>query len=298
MSKIKTERKAGIDEDLLAGREGELLWEFNEEEILEEDDLKKIKNLKERLRHSEDENNEKTRIISNLRRQLEEAQQELAEREKYHHESQILIKTMEANLHQYENERKQFLARIEEQSKEIAALKDKCTLYEEDIKNLTNQLKSRTQENLILNKENKDLQRINSQLRDTITLTDDKLRGVERELARLEPERAEMERKYNRALESLRSEVKAKHQEILNLNREVSELKKNNQELKHANENLELELDMLNTTNVSLQKKIEKLNLQNSILERKLNNRAVRLVLGICSFFGWSAERKEKSFGA
>jgi len=77
------------------------------------------------------------------------------------------------------------------------------------------------------------------------------------------------EKKFNRALESLRKEVKAKHQEILRLGRELEEAKKRIQEYQQINENLEMELDMLNTTNISLQKKIEKITLQNSILEKK-----------------------------
>ena len=55
-------------------------------------------------------------------------------------------------------------------------------------------------------------------------------------------------------------------QEILRLGRELDEVKKRNKEYQHINENLEMELDMLNTTNISLQKKIEKITLQNSIL--------------------------------
>jgi len=297
VGKAKQERKLSFDDDFTQGKEDDLLWEFGDEHFLGEDESKKIKELKERLHRIEEENLEKNRLINNQRKQLDEALRALEEKEKMYHESQILIKTMEANLHQLEGERRQFLAKIEECSKEVAGLQDKCALCEEDIKNLTGQLKSRTQENILLNKENKDLQRVNNQLRETITLLEEKVRSLERELSQAEPAKAEMEKKYSRALDSLRNEVKAKHQEIVTLTKEIADLRKSQQDLQRVNENLELELDMLNTTNVSLQKKIEKLTLQNSILERKLQNRLVRFVLAVCGIFGWNPERKMKGMG-
>ncbi len=202
---------------------------------------------------------------------------------------------MEANLHQLEGERRQFLGRIEENSRETAGLRDRLTQNEEDLRNLTSQLKSRTQENILLNKENKDLQRNSNQLRETITLLEEKAKGLERELTKAGPERMELEKKYARSLESLRAEVKAKHQEILRLGKDVTDLKKAHQDLQRVNENLELELDMLNTTNVSLQKKIEKLTLQNSVLERKLSNKLVRFALTLCSLFGWNPGQKMRN---
>jgi len=115
---------------------------------------------------------------------------------------------------------------------------------------------------------------------------------LNKELNQLEPAKIEMEKKFNRALESLRKEVKAKHQEILRLGRELEEAKKRIQEYQQINENLEMELDMLNTTNISLQKKIEKITLQNSILEKKLQNKLVKIALAISALFGWNPERK------
>jgi chromosome segregation ATPase len=169
------------------------------------------------------------------------------------------------------------------------------TQNEEDLRNLTSQLKSRAQENILLNKENRDLQRSSNQLRETIILLDEKVKDLEREVTQAGPERMELEKKFSRSLESLRNEVKAKHQEIVRLGRDVADLKRAHQDLQRVNENLELELDMLNTTNVSLQKKIEKLTLQNSVLEKKLSNRLVRFALALCSLFGWNPERKVKS---
>jgi chromosome segregation ATPase len=107
----------------------------------------------------------------------------------------------------------------------------------------------------------------------------------------------ELEKKYSRSLDSLRAEVKAKHLEIVRLSKEAGDLKKAHQDLQRVNENLELELDMLNTTNVSLQKKIEKLALQNSVLEKKLSNKLVRFALALCSLFGLTPERKMRSLG-
>lgn len=297
MGKAKQERKLSFEDDFTRGKEDDLLWEFGDEHFFQGDESKKINELKERLRRIEEENLEKNRLINNQRKQLDEALRALEVKEKMYHESQILIKTMEANLHQLEGERRQFLSKIEEFSKEVASLQDKCTLCEEDIKNLTGQLKSRTQENILLNKENKDLQRVNNQLRETITLLEEKVRSLERELSQAEPAKEEMEKKYTRALDSLRNEVKAKHQEIVKLTKEITELRKSQQDLQRVNENLELELDMLNTTNVSLQKKIEKLTLQNSIMERKLQNRLVRFVLAVCGIIGCNPERKMKSMG-
>lgn len=294
MGKARQERRFSFNEELNRGKEDELLWEFGDESFFREDELKKINELKERLQKIEEDNLEKNKLINNQRKQLDDALKALEEKEKMHHESQILIKTMEANLHQLENERKQFLSKFDEFSKEITSLQDKCALYEEDIRNLTGQLKSRTQENILLNKENKDLQRVNNQLRETIALLEDKVKSMERELSQVEPAREEMEKKYTRALDSLRNEVKAKHQEVLRLTKEVADLKKSQQDLQRINENLELELDMLNTTNVSLQKKIEKLTLQNSILERKLQNRLVRFVLSLCGIFSFNPQRKTK----
>ncbi len=296
MAKVKNDKKTldAFDEyEYGRRREEDLFWEFEKEE----NELQKVKILKERLRKLEDELTEKNRLINNQRKQLEESLRALEEREKKCHEHEILLKTMEANLHQMESERRQYLGRIEECGKEAAVLQDKCAQYEEDLRNLTGQLKARTQENILLNKENKDLQRANNQLREALALSEEKIRNLEQELALAGPARAELEKKFNRALDSLRTEVKAKHQEILRLNKEVADLKKMHQDLQRVNENLELELDMLNTTNVSLQKKIEKLTLQNSILEKKLRNRLVRFVLALCALFGWNPEKKMKTLG-
>jgi len=268
-----------------------------EDDFSRENDAPKKKVLMERIRKLEEENNEKAKILNTHKKQLDDALRALEEKEKKCHEMEILLKTMEANLHQMESERKKFLSKIEEYAREIADLQDRCAQYEEDLKNLTNQLKSRTHENILLNKENKDLQRTNNQLRETITLLEDKNSALEQELARAEPARLDMEKKYNRALESLRTEVKAKHQELLRVSKELSELKKAHQDLLRVNENLELELDMLNTTNISLQKKIEKLIFQNNVLERKLQNKLVRLVLALCALFGWNPERKMRKVG-
>lgn len=299
MAKVKAERKLldSLNGEFVRGQEEDLLWELGNGNIRGDGDKKKSKTLKDRLSVLESELAEKNKVINSQRKQGEELSRVLEEKDRKLHEAQILIKTMEANLHQLEGERRQYLERIEEYGKEIANLQDKYSQMEEDIKNLTGQLKARTQENILLNKGNRDLQRSNKQLQETIVLQEEKIRELNRELHHVEPSRVEMERKYNRALESLRREVKAKHQEILRLSKEVTDTKKAFQELQRVNENLELELDMLNTTNISLQKKIEKITLQNSILEKKLQNKLVRLVLAICSLFGWNPKRKAKSAG-
>lgn len=257
-----------------------------------------MKSLKERVQKLEEENGEKSKLINSQRKQLEESLYGLEEKGRKCHELEILVKTMEASLHQMETERQQYLGKIEEYGKEIAILQDKCAQYEEDLKNITGQLKIRIQENILLNKENKDLQRVNNQLREAISLLEERTRSLEQELAQSRPAKVEMEKRYNRALESLRTEVRAKHQEILRLSKEVADLKKVHQDLQRVNENLELELDVLNTTNISLQKKIEKLTLQNSVLERKLQNKLVRFILTLCALFGWNPERKIKSYGS
>jgi len=294
MAKVKTDKKNSdvFDEhEYGRGKEEDLLWEF-EKDFFDESEPQKTKSLKEKLRKAENELTEKNSLINHQRKQLEDALRALEEKEKKSHELEILLKTMEANLHQMEGERRQYLIKIEEYGREVATLQDKCIQYEEDLKNLTGQLKTRTQENILLNKENKDLQRVNNQLRETIALFEDKVQNLEQELTQAGPAKVELEKKFNRALDSLRNEVKAKHQEILRLSKEVADLKKAHHDLQQVNENLELELDMLNTTNVSLQKKIEKLTIQNSILEKKLQNKLVRFVLGLCSFL--VGTRKEK----
>lgn len=298
MSKAKPERKV-LDDfavNFIQGKEADPFWDLPEEQDLGVEESKKINLLKERNSQLENENTEKNRLINNQRKQLDDTLRALEEKERKSHEMEILVKTMEANLHQLEGERRQYLMKIEEYTKEVAALQDRLTQNEEDLRNLTGQLKSRTQENILMNKENKDIQRSSNQLRETITLLEEKAKGLERELIQAGPERQELEKKYTRSLESLRAEVKAKHLEILRLGKESADIKKAHQDLQRVNENLELELDMLNTTNVSLQKKIEKLILQNSVLEKKLSNKLVRFVLAVCSLFGWNQERKTKSF--
>lgn len=298
MAKVKAERKISdvLNGQIARGRDEDITWELGDDD-LRDNDMKKNNSFKDRMRVLEEDLAEKNKIINTLRKQGEEHLRALEEKEKKLHEAQILIKTMEANLHQLEGERRQYLERIEEYGKEIANLQDKNSQEEEDIKNLTGQLKARTQENILLNKENRDLQRNSNQLQETIALQEERIRNLERELNQIEPARAETEKKYNRALESLRSEVKAKHQEILRLSKEAAEAKKAYQALQRVNENLELELDMLNTTNISLQKKIEKITLQNSVLEKKLQNKLVRFVLAVCALFGWNPERKAKNVG-
>jgi len=296
MAKVKAERKLldALNSEFVRGRDEDIFWKLGDGNIKDVDSKKKNDTLKDRVSVLESELIEKNKVIDSLRKQGEELSRIIEEKERKLHEAQILIKTMEANLHQLEGERRQYLERIEESGKEIANFQDKYSQAEEDIKNLTGQLKVRTQENILLNKENRDLQRTSNQLQETIALQEEKIRELNRELQSIEPLRAETEKKYNRALESLRTEVKAKHQEILRLSREVTDTKKAFQELQRVNENLELELDMLNTTNISLQKKIEKITLQNSILEKQLQNKFVRLVLAICSLFGWNPRRKAK----
>jgi chromosome segregation ATPase len=298
VSKVKPERKT-LDDftvDFIPDKEDGSLWELPEDPGLNTDEAKKVRLLKERLHKLEGESTEKNRLINNQRKQIDDMLRALEEKERKTHELEILNKTMEANLHQLEGERRQYLSKIEDYGREVAGLNDRLAQNEEDLRNLTSQLKSRTQENILLNKENKDIQRSNNQLRESLSLSEEKVKGLERELAQSGPEKTELEKKYSRALESLRSEVKAKHQEILRLSKEIADLRKAQQDLQRVNENLELELDMLNTTNVSLQKKIEKLTLQNSVLEKKLSPRLVRLVLTLCSLFGWNPERKTKGF--
>ncbi len=297
MSKVKPERKAvdDFDSNFIKSVDGEPFLEFPDEHDLGLEESKRNRQLKDRLSKLDDESGEKNRLINNQRKQLDDTLRALEEKERKTHELEILNKTMEANLHQLEGERRQYLGRIEEYGKETAGLNDRLTQNEEDLRNLTSQLKSRTQENILLNKENKDLQRGSNQLRETITLLEEKVKDLERELTKAGPERLELEKKYSRSLESLRAEVKAKHLEIVRLSKEATDLKKAHQDLQRVNENLELELDMLNTTNVSLQKKIERLTLQNSVLEKKLSNRLVRFALALCSLFGWNPERKTRS---
>ncbi len=300
MSKVKPDRKVVDDLDstfVIKGGDEEPFWEFPDESGLGPEESKKVRQLKDRLNKLDDEGAEKNRLINNQRKQLDDTLRALEEKERKTHELEILNKTMEANLHQLESERRQSLGRIEEYSKETAGLNDCLTQNEEDLRNLTSQLKSRTQENILLNKENKDLQRGSNQLRETVAFLEEKVKGLERELTKAGPERLELEKKYSRSLDSLRSEVKAKHQEIVRLSKEAGDLKNAHQDLQRVNGNLELELDMLNTTNVSLQKKIEKLTLQNSVLERKFSNKLVRFALALCSLFGWNPERKMRSLG-
>lgn len=289
MAKLRNKEVLNNQYEEICDHNEDKFWNISENYINEEGSKKKLI-----LGKLEVELEEKNKLISKQKKQLEGALHALEEREKKSHEMEILLKTMEANLYQMENERKKFLGKIEEYARQVSNIQDRCAQYDEDQRNLSGQLKTRTHENILLNKESKDLQRINNQLRETITLLEDKNSALEQEVAFSEPAKIEMEKKYNRALESLRNEVKAKHQEILHLNREVSELNKGHQNLQRVNENLELELDMLNTTNISLQKKIEKLNMQNNIMEKKLKNKLVRFVLALCAFFGWNPEKKTK----
>jgi chromosome segregation ATPase len=297
MAKTKSERKVinSLNDGFLRGKQDdEIYWDLGDGELKDEG-LKRNNSINERLHSLEAELSERNKVISSLRKQNQEYIRAFEEREKKMHESQIIIKTMEANLHQLEGERRQYLDKIEEYGKEISAIQDRYSQAEEDIKNLTFQLKARTQENIILNKENKDLQRTNNQLQESIVLLEDKVCNLNKELNKIEPAKNEMEKKFNRALDSLRKEVKAKHQEVLRLSNHVKSVEKANYELKRVNENLELELDMLNTTNISLQKKIERITLQNSILEKKLQNKLVRIILAVCGLFSWRSERKTKA---
>jgi chromosome segregation ATPase len=299
VSKIKPDRKAADDfgSDFIKGGDEDPIWAFPDEHDLGPEESRRVKQLKDRLCKMEDETAEKNRLINNQRKQLDDTLRALEDKERKTHELEILNRTMEANLHQLEGERRQYLGRIEEYSKDTTGLNDRLTQNEEDLRNLTSQLKSRTQENILLNKENKDLQRSSNQMHETIAFLEERVRGLERELTKAGPERVELEKKYSRSLDSLRAEVKAKHQEIIRLSKETGDLKRAHQDIQRVNENLELELDMLNTTNVSLQKKIEKLTLQNSVLEKKLSNRLVRFALALCSLFGWNPERKMKGLG-
>ena len=151
--------------------------EFPDEHDLGLEESKRNRQLKDRLSKLDDESGEKNRLINNQRKQLDDTLRALEEKERKTHELEILNKTMEANLHQLEGERRQYLGRIEEYGKETAGLNDRLTQNEEDLRNLTSQLKSRTQENILLNKENKDLQRGSNQLRETITLLEEKVKG-------------------------------------------------------------------------------------------------------------------------
>jgi chromosome segregation ATPase len=300
VSKVKPDRKVVDDFDstfVIKGGDDGSFWELPDESGLGPEESKKVRQLKDRLSRLDDESAEKNRLINNQRKQLDDTLRALEEKERKTHELEILNKTMEANLHQLEGERRQYLGKIEEYSRDAAGIGDRLAQNEEDLRNLTGQLKSRTQENILLNKENKDLQRSSNQLHETIALLDEKVKGLERELTKAAPERLELEKRYSRSLDSLRAEVKAKHQEIVRLSKDAGDLKKAHQDLQRVSESLELELDMLNTTNVSLQKKIEKLIVQNSVLEKKLSNKLVRFVLALCSLFGWTSERKMRSLG-
>lgn len=297
MAKTKSERKIinSLNDGFLRGKQDEeIYWDLGDGELGGQG-LKKNKNINERIHDLETELTERNKVINSIRKRNEESTRALEEKEKKMHESQIIIKTMEANLHQLEGERRQYLDKIEEYGKEISGIQDRCSQAEEDIKNLTTQLKARTQENIILNKENKDLQRTNKQLQESVVLLEDKVCKLNRELSQIEPAKDEMEKKFNRSLDSLRKEVKAKHQEILRLSNQNTTVEKAYKDLRRVNENLELELDMLNTTNISLQKKIEKITLQNSILEKKLQNKLVRLVLAFCGVFSWRSGHKGKA---
>jgi len=300
MAKTKSERKIlnTVNDGFLSGKqEEEIYWDLGEGDLRGEEEIRLNRTMNDKIRNLETELTERNRVISTVRKQNNEYTKALEEKEKKMHELQIIIKTMEANLHQLEGERRQYLEKIEDYGKEIAGFQDKYTQSEEDIKNLTGQLKARTQENIILNKENRDFQRSYDQMQETIVLLEDQVHRLNRDLNQLEPAKIDMEKKFNRALESLRKEVKAKHQEVVRLSKEIADLKNAHQGLKRINENLELELDMLNTTNISLQKKIERITMQNSILEKKLQNKLVRIVLAFCAFFGWDPERKSRSAG-
>jgi chromosome segregation ATPase len=233
VAKTKSERKLlnSLNDGFLRGKdEEEIYWDLGEDN-LNEDELKRNRNLNERIHNLETELAERNKIINKMRKQNDEYIRVLEEKDKKMHESQIIIKTMEANLHQLEGERRQYLEKIEEYGREVANIQDKYSMAEEDIKNLTGQLKARTQENIILNKENRDLQRANNQMQESIALLEDNVRKLNRDLNQIEPAKIDMEKKYNRALESLRKEVKAKHQEILRIGRELTEIKNAYQEL-------------------------------------------------------------------
>jgi chromosome segregation ATPase len=160
VAKTKSERKLlnSLNDGFLRGKdEEEIYWDLGEDN-LNEDELKRNRNLNERIHNLETELAERNKIINKMRKQNDEYIRVLEEKDKKMHESQIIIKTMEANLHQLEGERRQYLEKIEEYGREVANIQDKYSMAEEDIKNLTGQLKARTQENIILNKENRDLQ--------------------------------------------------------------------------------------------------------------------------------------------
>jgi chromosome segregation ATPase len=171
MAKTKSERKVinSLNDGFLRGKhDDEIYWDLGDGELKDEG-LKRNNSINERLHSLEAELSERNKVISSLRKQNQEYIRAFEEREKKMHESQIIIKTMEANLHQLEGERRQYLDKIEEYGKEISAIQDRYSQAEEDIKNLTFQLKARTQENIILNKENKDLQRTNNHLHPFLT---------------------------------------------------------------------------------------------------------------------------------
>jgi chromosome segregation ATPase len=296
VGKVKADRK-NYGEDYAPGRNDDF-WEVGGEPFFGEEESKKVKLIKEKPDKLEGDKNNKGKHQAAAQNQLEDSLRALDEQEKKNHELQILLKTMEANMHQLEGERRQYLGKIEENGRNIAALQDKLSQYEEDLKNLTSQLKTRTQETIMLNKDNKELQRDNNHLRESVSLLEEKVHTLEKEITLSEPSRRDMEKKFNSALESLRNEVRAKHQNILSLSREVADLQKVSQNLRHANENLELELDMLNTTNVSLQKKLDKVTSQRDLMERKLQNKLVRLALSLSAVFGWKAKGPTADFKA
>ena len=111
MAKTKSERKLlnSLNDGFLRGKdEEEIYWDLGEDN-LNEDELKRNRNLNERIHNLETELAERNKIINKMRKQNDEYIRVLEEKDKKMHESQIIIKTMEANLHQLEGERRQYL---------------------------------------------------------------------------------------------------------------------------------------------------------------------------------------------
>jgi Mg2+ and Co2+ transporter CorA len=100
MAKTKSERKVinSLNDGFLRGKhDDEIYWDLGDGELKDEG-LKRNNSINERLHSLEAELSERNKVISSLRKQNQEYIRAFEEREKKMHESQIIIKTMEANL--------------------------------------------------------------------------------------------------------------------------------------------------------------------------------------------------------
>lgn len=253
-------------------------------DVLLQEQQKKIRILKERIARLDEELREKNRAIYGYQADLVEVNRSQEQKQtvidNLKNQLQDLLNEIAETQHQYQ----EAVSREEAYKVEITRLNERLRALEKENNGLRAELKQKHQDYVLAAKEVKETRRIYRELQESFDQLLAQNNELEQRVSDLTKIKEELDSRYTRTLENIKVEFRQKQGESSRLLKELHEVKGEKEELERLMDGLELKIEMLHSTNASLQRKLDKLNQQKATLEEKLSHPAVQFVLNLIQF--------------